>query len=106
MPKKYFQYSLLDGYPKLCHKDLMEHLRILNGKWLDIGKELGISEKRLRHITSDIAHGRLSHVFKEWEANPTQYKPYTWETVMDMLSSQRINSYYLAVQIDEKLLHK
>ena len=89
----------------------MEHLgRVLDGKWLDIGKELGISGRTLNQITSDVypwdTHGRLSNVFNEWEANPTQYKPYTWETVMDMLTSQRINSHYLAVQIHEKLLHK
>ena len=87
----------------------MEHLgRVLNAKWLDIGKELGISGKTLNQIKSDVtqAHGRLSNVFKEWEANPTQDKPYTWETVMDMLPSKRINSHYLAIQIREKLLHK
>ena len=82
----------------------MEHLgRVLKGKWLDIGKELGISGETLNQITSQ-ARGQLSNVFKEWEANPTQDKPYTWETVMDMLISQRINSHYLAVQIHEKLL--
>ena len=87
----------------------MEHLgRVLDTKWFIIGQELGIGMAKLNQISINMKQWNnynqlLEKVFKSWEANPKSDKPYTWETVMSMLTSHSVNSHYLAVKIQKKL---
>ena len=64
--------------------------RKLAPKWHKIGQELGINVVVLRKmgICQD-SYTCLKEVFVTWEQDKSRHKnkPYTWETVMNILSS-------------------
>lgn len=83
---------------------LMKLLRPIESEYYIIGLELGISRSKLSQLHVYGTSGNyqcLEIVLKEWKDGPhkdtsLKHKPYTWETVINVLNSKQINKNNLA----------
>ena len=79
--------------------------RALKSKWYKIGQQLGIDVTTLGEISASTepwnTHSRLEKVFREWEANPSDGKPYKWETVINILKNDAIHADDVATKVEE-----
>ena len=74
-----------------------------------MGELLGITSAELRAIQMNVGPGGdckryFSAVLTKWRE--TRRKPYTWQTVLDVLSSPYVGQAHLASDIQQLLLDK
>ena len=73
-------------------------------QWISIGLLLGISLPDLISIKTNNENDKIcyAHVFHIWKTAVT--RPYSWETMVDVLKSKLINAAKLAEAIHKKYL--
>ena len=74
--------------------------------WQDVGTELGVPNGVLEGFKMNLSFGgRPNLMFKEaliyWEKK--QSKPYTWQTILEALSSPSVGQHQLATKVADKL---
>ena len=77
--------------------------------WQEVGTELGLSPGVLNGFKMDLSlGGKPSLMFKEvlvrWERSMS--KPYTWQTILEALSSPKVGHHKLANKIAGHLRNK
>ena len=73
-------------------------------KWFPIGIGLGMSGEKLEEIrenSNDIPDQCLGNLFYEWEQNPHKDKPFTWDTLIQVLRSVKVGEEFLAKKLEE-----
>jgi hypothetical protein len=96
----------LHDKPKL--NDLMELIAVeASNKWMEVGILLEIDNSILDNIRYDISLGGnpqkfLLKVLTIWKENPK--RPYTWNTILNVLASSSVGFISLADEIKTKLL--
>ena len=73
-------------------------------KWFPIGIGLGMSGEQLEEIqenSNDIPDRCLGNLFYEWEQNPHKDKPFTWDTLIQVLRSVKVGEEFLAKKLEE-----
>ena len=93
------------GAPEL--RDLMNKIAsVIPAKWRDVGIQLGLSPSTLDNIQSE--NGSQPHcnrllfekVFTEWDKH--RPKPYTWNTIIEVLRTPAVGEATLADTLDYK----
>ena len=74
--------------------------------WQDVGTELDVPNGALEGFKMNLSFGgRPNLMFKEaliyWEKKQT--KPYTWQTILEALSSPSVGQHQLATKVADKL---
>ena len=73
-------------------------------KWLPIGIGLGMSGEQLEEIrenSNDVPECCLGNLFYEWEQNPREDKPFTWNTLLRVLRSVKVREESFAKNLEE-----
>ena len=95
----------LESQPEVA--DLMNEVAAeTQGKWRDVGLQLGIDHGVLDGIAS-ISPGDINHcysnVFTRWKNQNLSKHPYTWSTVVQVLETPAVGEKRLAGKIKNKL---
>ena len=75
-------------------------------KWFPIGIGLGMSGEQLEEIrenSDDVPDRCLGNLFYEWEQNPHEDKPFTWDTLFKVLRSVKVGEKSLANELEKVL---
>ena len=70
----------------------------LSSKWYEVGLALELTPDQLNDIEDN--HQGISEVFQIWEDSGK--KPFTWNTLLSVLSSPDVNEYELANELQAK----
>ena len=76
-------------------------------KWFSIGIGLGMSGEQLEEIresSDDVPDHCFDNLFYEWEQNPHEDKPFTWDTLLKVLRSVKVGDESLAKELQEHCL--
>ena len=71
-------------------------------KWFPIVIGLGMSGEQIEEIrenSNDIPDRCLGNLFYEWEQNPHEDKPFTWDTLLKVLRSVKVGEESLANEL-------
>ena len=89
-------------------KNLMEELIEVSPNWYLFGMELGVPEWKRGNLEMENTsnENRLMKVLEYWARNATYRNPFTWQTIVKVLSSEIIENKKLAGEIQKKYLKK
>ena len=89
-------------------KNLMEELIEVSPNWNLFGMELGVPEWKRGNLEMENTsnENRLMKVLEYWARNVTYRNPFTWQTIVNVLSSEIIANKKLAGEIQKKYLKK
>ena len=89
-------------------ENLMEILITVSPEWNIFGMALRVPEYKRENIgmANMSNEDRLMKVLEYWGRNATHSNPFTWQTIVNILSSDIINNNKLAGEIQQKYLKK
>ena len=96
-----------DLEPTPNHCTVLELLQPLSSLWYQLGNALGLTPRLDKVETVANNHNdseRLRAVLYHWETGGDQVRPYTWETLVTVLTSNQVGATHFAAELSKKVL--
>ena len=76
----------------ILKKDFMDNLLEMSPKWNIFGMQLGVPTWKREHLETENATNetRLVKILEFWGRNATHSNPFTWQTIVNILTSDAI----------------